>query len=143
MDLRKISDSIYDAQDERMYKMNQIYYDMADYIKEVNPQMYEKYVNEAEGILYNITDDDAMNIVRRMAPFGEHWNKTDIYNFVRGQGEEPCVDWYLVMNMMYNDYYQTAKRFGLDTPDFYYNLSRDFIRDADAKPYKVQKYFMD
>lgn len=143
MDLRKISDSIYEAQDDRMYKMNDIYYEMADYIKEVNPSMYNQFVEEAEDILYCMDDEDAQMIVRNMMPFGERWTMSDIYNFVRGQGEEPCIDWYMVMNMMYNDYRPTAQKYGADTPEFYFSLSKDFIHDPDAKPHKVEKYFTD
>lgn len=143
MDLRKISDRIYDAQDDRMYSMNEIYYEMADYIKDINPEMYRKYVDEAEGILYQMTSEDAERIVRNMMPYGEHWNITDIYNFVRNQGEEPNMYWYLVMNAMYNDNRQTAQRYGLDSPEFYYSLAMDFIKDPDAKPHKIEKYFMD
>ena len=46
------------------------------------------------------------------------------------------------MNMTYNDYMNTAITFGLkDNPDFFYSLAKDFINDADAAPYKVEKYF--
>ena len=143
MDIKKISDSIYEANDDRMYKMNDIYYEMADYIKEVNPEMYRNFVEEAEDILYCMSDEDAVMMVRGMMPYGEHWNMNDVYNFVKAQGEEPCIDWYMVMNMMFNAYRTTAQKYGIDSPEFYYNLARDFIHDVDAKPHKVEKYFMD
>ena len=43
-----------------------------------------------------------------------------------------------------NDYYDTAKVFGLqDDAECYFNLAEDFIEDPDAKPLKVEKYFLD
>lgn len=143
MDIRKTSDKIYDLRDEKMYKMNEIYYQMAEYVKATNPELYNRYALEAEDILYHISDEDAMTVVRGMKPYGEHWTKDDIYNFVRSQGIEPCVDWYVAMNMMYNDYITTAQRYNVDTPDFYFCLARDFINDPDGSPHKLAKYIMD
>ena len=43
-----------------------------------------------------------------------------------------------------NDYYDTAKVFGLQNDaEFYLNLAKDFIEDPAAKPLKVEKYFLD
>ena len=49
----------------------------------------------------------------------------------------------MVMNMMYNDYNRTAKQYNSDVPEFYFDLSFDFINDVDAKRHKVEKYFME
>lgn len=48
---------------------------------------------------------------------------------------------YAVTNAMYSDYAATAKRYGISTPEFYAELAADFIRDADAEPDKVEKYY--
>ena len=67
------------------------------------------------------------------------------YNFhVKSHGiKGDWTNWYLVLNMHYNDYYDTAKAFDLqDDPEFFSSLARDFIEDADAKPLKVEKYFL-
>ena len=43
-----------------------------------------------------------------------------------------------------NDCYDTTKVFGLqDDAEFYFNPAKDFIEDPDAKPLKVEKYFLD
>ena len=48
------------------------------------------------------------------------------------------------MNMIYNDYCDTAKLYNLQNdPEFFFSLARDFIEDPDAKPLKVEKYFLD
>ena len=36
------------------------------------------------------------------------------------------------MNMMYSDYFPTAARFGIDKPEFYAELARDFLLDPDG-----------
>lgn len=52
------------------------------------------------------------------------------------------MDFYGI-SMVYNDYYDTAKTFGLQNdPEFYFSLAKDFIDDPNAKPLKVEKYFL-
>ena len=36
------------------------------------------------------------------------------------------------MNMMYSDYEYTADRYGVNTPDFYAELAKDFLFDKDG-----------
>lgn len=55
---------------------------------------------------------------------------------------DKLTDYYLVMNMVYNDYQRTAQTFGLQSDvEFYFSLARDFIEDVDAKPFKIERYF--
>lgn len=57
---------------------------------------------------------------------------------------EDCVSWYLVMNMAYNDYHDTAAMVGMsEDAEFYYSIANNFINDIDGKKYKVAKYFLD
>lgn len=51
------------------------------------------------------------------------------------------VEYYLCMNMFYNDFkaYPEAKR--LDINEFCLMMSKHFINDVDAPKYKVEKYF--
>jgi len=143
MTIREISDKIYaNSEDrERMEAMNNVYYRMAEFIKGNAPGAYEQFKQEAEDVLYSITEPEAIEIVRRMIPYGEHWTTNDIAAFVASMGEKPDVKWYMVMNMMYNDYRPTAQKMGMDNAEFYYNLAHDFIYDEDGRPHKVEKYF--
>ena len=50
-------------------------------------------------------------------------------------------EFYAMANAMYSDYAATAKRYGISTPEFYAELARDFIHDADAEPDKVERYY--
>lgn len=82
--------------------------------------------------------------VFRMRSRGQHWSYNQVKDFVESHGiKSDWTNWYLVLNMCYNDYYDTAKAFDLqDDPEFFFSLARDFIEDADAKPLKVEKYFL-
>lgn len=55
------------------------------------------------------------------------------------------TDWEfnVVMNMMYSDYCKTAQKFGVDKPEYYAMLAKDFLMDddsVDAKE-KIAAYF--
>lgn len=80
-----------------------------------------------------------------MRPFGEHWTYETVKSFVESKGiYKECVEYYLVMNMVYNDYYDVAVNFAhQDDTEFFYELTHAFINDPDDKKFKVEKYFMD
>lgn len=146
MDIKTISDIIYEDTEnrERMEKMNDVYYQMADYLKKHDLQTYKMFYEMAEGIVYEISRDQAEDMVKRMKPYGERWDFDSIVAFVNDRGERGHdVKYYMVMNMIYNDYCRTAKLYEVDDADFYYNLAYDFIHDVDAPAHKVEKYFLE
>lgn len=145
MDIRRVSDMVYHDDDRyKMEEMNKVYYRMADYIRDHHPDAYEGFVMEAEEVAYNMSRTDAENLVLAMRPFGQHWSYDEIKSFVteRGVDSNDVCDYYLVMNMMFNDYNRTAKQYAVDRPEFYYDMAWDFINDEDGPTHKVAKYFM-
>ena len=89
---------------------------------------------------YKVDEHKAREWVRKMTT-GEHFpaelteqHRTNI--FPDGNKWE----FYVAMNAMYADYNKTAKRIGMDKPEFYAYLAKDFIADDDAGPDKVGKY---
>lgn len=144
MDIRKISDAIYEGSDKvKKEKMNEIYYRMADYVKNNNKDWYDKFYDEAESIVYEISNEQAMQIVMAMQPYGQRWSMDEVVNLIKTKGiMEHGKCYYMVMNMMYNDYCRTAKQYNVDVPEFYFDLSYDFINDVDSKKHKVEKYFL-
>ena len=71
MCLRDITDKIYALDDkEKKEKANDLYYKSAQMLKHHNPQAYEQLVREAENIFYDIDEEKAVLIVRKMIPFG-------------------------------------------------------------------------
>lgn len=142
--LRDITDKIYALDDKgKMEKANDLYYKSAQMLKNHNPQAYEQLVREAENIFYDIDEEKAVMIVRKMIPFGERWNYETIRQFIATKGiTDKCIDYYLAMNMAYNDYYEVAAKYGNDNEDYYFDIARAFVDDKDAVPNKVAKYFM-
>ena len=69
-------------------------------------------------------------------------DKVKSYIASKGIDHNQCIHYYVVMNMMYNDYIRTAEAFGQkDNPDFYFLLAKNFINDPDGADFKVEKYF--
>lgn len=97
-----------------------------------------------KGVAFYIDHKEAVEIVKRMTPHGEHWSTEQIEKVIaeRGVPHDELIHYYLVMNMAYNDYKRTAENFGIDNVDFYFHIAHDFIDDPDAKDFKVEKYFM-
>ena len=92
---------------------------------------------------YCISEDKAKEIVRAMRPYGEKWSCEAVKDLVRAKGKEDSINWYLVMNMAYNDYHDTGAMVGLaEDAEFYYSIARNFIEDEDGKKFKVEKYFV-
>lgn len=116
---------------------------MLDTLERTNPKMYHEFVEKLENIAYNIPYVDAERIVMNMNPKGQHWGYNEVEQLCNSKGiTEGITDYYIVMNMMYNDYYNTAHKYGLKNDvEFYWSLSYDFITDADAPAHKVAKYF--
>ena len=50
-------------------------------------------------------------------------------------------DFWAVMNMMYSDYCQVAKRQSVDTPGFYADMAKAFLEDSDAVDGKAYLYW--
>lgn len=87
-----------------------------------------------------LTHDDVMKWYSRMrnedGTTGGHWTieQTDsiaaalnvTYDHISGW----C--WNAAMNMMYSDYYGTAMKFGVCTPEFFGMLAKEFLFDKDG-----------
>jgi len=50
-------------------------------------------------------------------------------------------EWYLVLNMMYSDYFTVGRKHGFNDWQFYAELAQAWFYDVDAKPNKTFKYF--
>lgn len=78
---------------------------------------------------------------------GEHFKKEQVMQAARQIGVNP--EQYgnehifgLVMNMMYSDYCAVAKKFGIDRPDYYAELAKAFLNDADFEGDPEEKVFL-
>jgi hypothetical protein len=111
------------------------------------PDLAKKYKAELEEYIYCISMNQAHEIVHKMLPYGEKFSYDLVEQFLAnkepGLEESDIIDYYLVMNMFYNDYKECFDKYSnLNQKDIYYDFSRAFIHDKDAPKYKTEKYFL-
>ena len=67
---------------------------------------------------------------------GPHWSMDQTSAIADGMGVQetniPRWAWGVTMNMMYSDYYDVARKFGANVPEFYAELARAFLTDKDG-----------
>lgn len=112
-------------------------------IQKLDESLFRLLEAKLEALFYVISRAKAEKIVTDMKPYGQMWSYEQIEQLLHKKNiDSSTIDWYLVMNMCYNDYFNTAKIYGLQSDEnFYFNLASNFINDQDAGPHKVAKYF--
>lgn len=94
---------------------------------------------------HSMTKQDAESWVSRMknadGSVGAHWpmDKTEQVRTQRGITCDPVKFW-VAMNMMYSDYCEVAKKNNASTVDFFADMAKAFLDDADAEPDKLARY---
>ena len=73
---------------------------------------------------------------------GEHWTMEQT-NRVMKEKHVDCdpVEFYAIMNAMYSDYGKVADKFGVSGIDFWVEMAKAFLHDADAVPHKAARYY--
>lgn len=138
MDMKHLITKVHDkAGDDELMNVLLWWYDNCD------PRTQQAVADKMQHIAYRITPMEAEAYVKAMRPAGQHWTHKQVKEYLESKGiTERITDYYLVMNMVFNDFQKTAQAYGLqhDT-EFYFSLARDFIEDPDARPYKIERYF--
>ena len=93
-----------------------------------------------EEMMQPIDEHTARKWVKRMDG-GERY-KPEQLEQLRNSLCPDCDVWefYVTINAMYSDYCETARKMGVDKPEFYGGLAKDFLKDKDAKPHKLRRY---
>lgn len=110
---------------------------------ELYKEKYGEHINQelAKSIVYDFAVTDGSE-----RESGEKWSMEE----TKSVGDKLGIDWekinkcewYVVMNMMYSDYYRTAKKHGLADPSFFAELSYDWFTDKDGAKDKTFRYFL-
>lgn len=99
---------------------------------EMTRQMAEKWV-------------DGMENTDAAKPRGGKWSADQIRPLAQKYGMpadgEKFWAFYAVMNAMYSDYYEVAKKYNVATPEFFADMAKAFIDDKDAAPGKAGRYY--
>lgn len=138
MDMKHLITKVHDkAGDDELMNVMLWWYDMSDM------RTQQAVADKMQQVAYKITLPEAENCVKAMRPAGQNWSYKQVKEYLATKGiTDRLTDYYLVMNMVYNDYQRTAQTFGLQSDvEFYFSLARDFIEDVDAKPFKIERYF--
>ena len=117
--------------------------ELFDKLKAHHPELYDKYIERLESIAYHISIEDAETVVKAMKPHGEKYTYSFVRDYIKDKGEaDKSVEYYLAMNMAYNDYYEVARSVGAQNNNtFFYEIAKAFIDDEDAPKHKLVKYF--
>lgn len=126
---------------EKMRQLKDVLVDAIDYIYKTDEQEYHRI----EDTLFEIVDNRKLNfpraleIINAMKPVGMKWdfNQTEKIRQDNGFDDIRPLDFFVVMNSMFNDYHEL---FG-ENINMYADLSDLFINDDDAVPNKVDIYF--
>ena len=108
--------------------------------KESHPDLYKKYKLELYEMAYGkkISADMAEKWVKEMKPIGLHWTFEETTSAMQSLGYNfDPNDFFVVANMMYNDYYDLVK----EDEELALRLARDWLSDVDAKKDKLYCYW--
>jgi hypothetical protein len=136
-----IDEIVENGKPEDMEELSEILIKVMHKLKKYDDKCYNKYRMKIYKMAYGteFTEELAEEIVLNMKPTGEHWDidQTTSVKTQYGITEINDTDFYVVMNMAYNDYHDIF----MDNIDMYVKFTKDFILDEDAKEDKVFKYF--
>ena len=109
-------------------------------LKEEKPKLYKKYKDElyeiANGKILN--EEMAYKWVNNMKPVGEHWTIEETTNAMKQMGYNlNNIDFFVVANMMYNDYYDLVK----EDEELALKLSYMWLNDEDSVKDKLYEYY--
>lgn len=73
---------------------------------------------------------------------GPKWTKEQVKPYMAQVGYHgPEYKFWAVMNALYSDYCKIAKKYGVDRPEYYAELTKAWLEDKDAKPEKAGLYY--
>jgi len=123
---------------EKKDKLAEIVCKMMECLNEENKEKYEIKIYElSEGKVLN--EEKAATLINAMKPNGQKWTleETNGVKAQFGYDDIRPVDFWIVMNSAWNDFYDLFK----ENIEYYAKYSHDFIKDKDAVDDKVYYYF--
>lgn len=134
-----IEEIVENGSKEDMEELTDILIKSVKKLEKYDPECYTKMKMKIYKLAYgtDFTEEIGKDIVSKMKPYGEHWNlaQTSEVKNQYGLSDIDEVDFYIVMNMTYNDYHDM---FG-ENLEMYVKFTKLFIQDEDVVD-KVFKY---
>lgn len=135
--IKKIVDN---GKQEDMEELSEMLEDTIYKLKEIEPKCYKKYKMKLYEMAYGkvLTEEMAYKWVQEMKPKHEHWTMEETTNAMASLGYN-CnkIDYYVVANMMYNDYYNLVK----DDEELALKMAYMWLDDEDAVKDKLYEYY--
>ena len=125
---------------EDMKKLGDMLTEIIYSTKESHPEIYKEYKMELYEMAYGkkVNEEMAEKWVKEMKPIGMHWTMEETTNAMRSLGYNfDSVDFFVVANMMYNDYYDLVK----EDETLALKLAKVWLDDVDAKENKLYCYW--
>lgn len=124
----------------KMQRLGEILEELIYMTKEHHHDLYKKYKLELKEMAYGqvIDEETAVEWVKGMSPYHEHWTIEQTYEAMQNLNYNlDKIEFYVVANMMYNDYYNIVK----DDVTLALKLAHDWLKDDDAKENKLYNYW--
>lgn len=139
--IRKYIEKIGESKEvAKMNELGDMLVELVEGLEESHPEEYKKYSSELYEMAYGkkVTKDMAIEWVSDMKPVGEHWTIEDTTGAKESLGYDlDNVDFYVVANMIYNDYNDIVK----DNDELALKMAYDWLHDEDAKDNKLYCYW--
>lgn len=127
-------------------RLEDMFVSLIDELKSTRNPLADKYRQAIEDEIYCISDEDSSRVVKHMKPYGECYTKHTVTEILEEKGiaydDYILNQYYICMNMMYNDYKAVADNYGIELREFCFLMSKMFITDLDGPKHKVAKYIM-
>lgn len=144
MDIEEYIEKIIDnGKIEDMQELSDMLEDTMEIIKDYDKECYKEFEMKLYKMAYGsrLNKTIAEEIVNKMRPYGERFSfeETRKLQEQRGINDIDPIEFFVVLNSAYNDY----KDIFSEDIEGYIRFTIDFIKDEDAKPNKVFKYFVE
>ena len=129
MDLEKNRDDIIEITDMLMCEIENKHKEL---YKHIECEMYELVYGK------KLSEEMAHSWVKEMEPIGMHWTVEETTNAMYNMGYSCDVtNYFVVANMMYNDYYELVK----EDEALALKMAYAWLKDEDAKDDKLYNYW--
>ena len=110
-----------------------------DCLEEKDEELYAKFELDIYEIINGkkISEDIALQWVENMQPKGMYYSIDETNNVLRQKNWNlDSIDFFVVANMIKNDYYDT-----ISDDELIYQVAKDWLLDKDVKEHKLYNYY--
>lgn len=140
MHKKYVEEIIKSGNKESMEALMHVFDKAMEHLCECDYEMYEKLEMKLYEAIYGkkVSEDIAIKWVSSMRPVGEYWTMEETSEVIKKYDiNVDKVDWYVVLNMIRNDYSKLVA----ENIELAINLAKNWLDDEDAKKDKLYEYY--